>query len=272
MLEHWIKGLQSCASLQPMQENVFIVCDAAQQAAFQTWAANSPQACQAGFSGGKQILTATLGSAAAPNQIAALSAFAATGSQSDMLIVVDGASLCEPGFSMHRFVQHSLARNTDSVGFSSAAYAQGSQQVHLHLEGSGVNPRVTGIAPMRAAQATADDISNSFCMAPVVAITGTSLPKLQQSGAQTLSGALQLLLPSLNVYGLPVQCSFDLSTFDGYLYADAFFGFSQQRRLSSELSGQHKAFLAQVSPAHVSGLSMTVFEARLSALHQSMCQ
>ncbi len=251
VLDHWFRALQNCSWLTPVQQKVYIVCDAGQQASFQAWAELSSQARQAGFLGSKQILAAPLGSTAAADQVAALSAFAATGSQPDMLIVIDGASLCEPGFSLHRFIQHSLVRNKDTVGFSTGPTEPGSQQVQLQLEGSVVNPRVIGLSQLQSGASNADSAGDSCCMAPVFAFKSTSLPKLLQSGAQTLSAALQVLLQSGYVYGLPVQCSFDLSNLDGYLYADAFFSFFQQHwNLLHGQSNKSEIMPAQVSTAH----------------------
>ncbi|KAL0036162.1 hypothetical protein WJX79_006434 [Trebouxia sp. C0005] len=114
------------------------------------------EAHQAGFLGGKQILSAPLGSSVAPNQVAALSAFAALGSPPETLVVIDGASLCEPGFSLHRFIQHSLVRGKDCFAFSSGPTEQLGQQVQVQLEGSSANPRVIGL------QALQSDSANAF--------------------------------------------------------------------------------------------------------------
>lgn len=224
VLDHWLNAMQDCSWLFPLQQKLYIVCDVGQQASFQAWAQRSPQAHQARFLGGKQILAAPLGSSTAANQLAALSAFAAIGSNPDILVVIDGASLCEPGFSLHRFIQHAMVRDKDCVAISSAPTEQVSQQLQLTLEGSMANPRVL------ASEALQPGSIHSGCyLASVFAFKGTSIPKLVQSGAQSLSGAVQALLQcGDDVYGIPVQCSFDLSSVDGYWYADAFFCFYQQ--------------------------------------------
>ena len=203
------------------------MCDVSQQASFQSWATKSPQALHAGFLGGKQILATRLGSSAAPDQVAALSAPA--GCISDMLVVIDGASLCEPGFSMHRFIQHALVRNKDTVAFSSAPMCeQLHQQFQLDLQAGAANPQVKGIIERQSGMCSSDSISSNSYAAPVFAVKGSSIPKLEQTGCLSLCAALQMLMVSEDVYGLPVQCSFDLSTLDGYLYAAAFFDFYQQ--------------------------------------------
>ena len=213
----------------PLQKKLYIVCDASQHISLRSWAANSAQAHDCGFLGGKQILPAQLGSSAATDHIAALSAIAATGSLPDMLIVIDGASLCEPDFRMHRFIQHALVRNKDTVAFSTApGSGQLSQQFQLQLQGSSANPQVRGITQMQPGMSNSDGLSSSPYAAPVFAIRGTSIPQLQQTGCFNLCAALQRLMSSADVYGLPVQCSFDLSTLDGYLYTASFFNFYQQ--------------------------------------------
>lgn len=250
VLDHWLSALQNCAWLKPLQQRLYIVGDAGQQANIQAWAEKSPLACQAGFLGGKQILAAPIGSTAAPDQVAALSVFAANSNLPDMLIVIDGASLCEPGFSLHRFIQHSLVRSKDSVGFSSGLTEQGNQHIQLQVEGSALNPKVTGLVQVPSGTGNADSISGRCCMAPIFAFKGTSIPKLLQSGSQSLSGALQGLLQSCGVYGVQVQCSFDLSNMDGYLYADAFFGFYQQHwKLLHGQTDMTESLPAQVSTA-----------------------
>ena len=205
------------------------MCDASQHISLQSWAANSAQARDCSFLGGKQILPAQLGSSAATHHIAALSAIAATGCLPDMLIVIDGASLCEPDFRMHRFIQHALVRNKDTVAFSTApGSGQLNQQFQLQLQGSSANPQVRGITQMQPGMSNSDGLSSSPYAAPVFAIKGTSIPQLLQTGCFNLCAALQRLMSSSEVYSLPVQCSFDLSTLDGYLYAAAFFNFYQQ--------------------------------------------
>jgi len=250
VLDQWLSALQSCSWLLPVQQKLYIVCDAGQQAHFQAWAEKSPQAHQAGFLGGKQILSAPLGSSVAPNQVAALSAFAALDSPPDTLVVIEGASLCEPGFSLHRFIQHSLVRGKDCVAFSSGPTEQFGQQVQLQLEGSSANPRVVGLQALQSGSA-----SHGCCMAPVFAFKGTSLPKLVQSGAQAVSEAVQVLIQSGEVYGVPVQCSFDLSNLDGYLYADAFFCFYQQHwTLLHWQTDMSASSAVQVSFGHTDGI------------------
>ena len=221
--------MQDCSWLVPLQKKLYIVCDASQHVSLQSWAKNSAQARECGFLGGKQILPAQLGRSAATDHIAALSAIAATGDLPDMLIVIDGASLCEPDFHMHRFIQHALVRNKDTVAFSTApGSGQLNQQFRLQLQGSNANPQVMEITPMQPGMNSSDGLSSSPHAAPVFAIKGTSIPRLQQTGCFDLCAALQMLTSSADVYGLPVQCSFDLSTLDGYLYAAAFFDFYQQ--------------------------------------------
>ena len=210
-----------------MQQKVYVVCDNGRQAAFQAWAERSAQAHQAAFLGGRQILTASLGSTTAVNQTAALTAFAAVQQPADMLIVIDGTNLCEPGFSLQRFIQHAVVRNKDSVAFCTLSSQQGGQQVQLQLDGSAINPRVTNVVQPDASSTAA--AGAAAYMAPLFAFTSASVPKLVQSGEQSLSQAVELLLESEQVYALPVQCSFDVSSLDGYLYADAFFTFYQQR-------------------------------------------
>ena len=184
---------------------------------------------RSGFLGGKQILATQLGSSAAPDQVVALSAVAATGCLPDMLVVIDGASLCEPGFSMHRFIQHALVRNKDTVAFSSAPFCeQLNQQFQFDLQAGAANPQVKGIIERRYSLCSSDSISSSSYAAPIFAIKASSVPKLEQTGCLNLCAALQMLMNSEDVYGLPVQCSFDLSTLDGYLYAAAFYDFYQQ--------------------------------------------
>lgn len=229
MLDHWLSALQDCSWLMPLQQKLYIVCEAGQQTSFQSWAANSVQARTSGFLGGDQLLPTQLGSSAAPHQVAALSAVAATGSLPEMLILIDGASLCEPGFSMHRFIQHALVRNKDTVAFSTAPGSEHlHQQFQLHLQGASANPEVTEIAQTQTGMCSSDNPSWSSYAAPIFAIKGSSIPKLQQTGLSHLCAALQTLTACADVYSLPVQCSFDLSTLDGYLYAAAFFEFYQQ--------------------------------------------
>ncbi len=247
MLDQWLSALQSCSWLLPVQQKLYIVCDAGQQAQFQAWAEKSPQAQQAGFLGGKQILSAPLGSSVAPNQVAALSAFAALGSPPDTLVVIDSASLCEPAFSLHRFIQHSLVRGKDCLAFSSGPTEQFGQQVQLQLKGSSANPRVIGLQALQSGSA-----SHGCCMAPVFAFKGTSLP---QSGAQAVSDAVKMLVQSGEVYGVPMQCSFDLSNLDGYLYADAFFCFYQQHwTLLHWQTDMSASSAVQVSFGHTDGI------------------
>lgn len=187
------------------------------------------QARHGGFLGGAQILPAQLGSSAAAQQVAALSAIAATGSLPDMLILIDGASLCEPDFRMHRFIQHALVRNKDTVAYSTAPESEYlHQQFQLQLHGGSSNPQVAGIEQAQTGMCSSGRPSWSSYAAPVFAIRGSSIPKLQQTGLSHLCAALQTLTASADVYSLPVQCSFDLSTLDGYLYAAAFFDFYQQ--------------------------------------------
>lgn len=213
----------------PLQQKLYIVCDASQHISLQSWAASSAQARHCGFLGGKQILPAQLGSSGATDHVAALSAIAATGSRPDMLILIDGASLCEPDFRMHRFIQHALVRNKDTVAFSTApGSGHLNQQFQLQLQGSGTNPQIRGITEMQPGMCNSDALCRSPHAAPVFAIQGRSIPQLQQTGSSDLCAALQTLMASADVYGLPVQCSFDLSTLDGYLYAAAFFDFYQQ--------------------------------------------
>lgn len=146
-----------------------------------------------------------------------------------MLILVDAASLCEPDFRMHRFIQHALVRNKDTVAFSTAVgSSQLNQQFQLQLQGPSANPQVRGITQMQPGMSNSDGQCSSPHAAPVFAIKGTSIPQLQQTGCFNLCAALQALISSVGVYGLPVQCSFDLSTLGGYLYAAAFFDFYQQ--------------------------------------------
>ena len=250
VLDQWLSALQSCSWLLPVQQKLYIVCDAGQQAQFQAWAEKSPQAQQAGFLGGKQILSAPLGSSVAPNQVAALSAFAALGSPPDTLVVIDSASLCEPAFSLHRFIQHSLVRGKDCLAFSSGPTEQFGQQVQLQLEGSSANPRVIGLQALQSGSA-----SHGCCTAPVFAFKGTSLPKLVQSGAQAVSDAVKMLVQSGEVYGVPMQCSFDLSNLDGYLYADAFFCFYQQHwTLLHWQTDMSASSAVQVSFGHTDGI------------------
>ena len=228
-MDYWLSAVQDCSWLLPLQQKLYIVCDAGQQILLQSWAANSAQARQCGFLGGKQLLPAQLGSSAAADQVAVLSAIAATGSLPDLLILIDGASLCEPDFCMHRFIQHALVRNKDTVAFSTApGYDQLNQQFQLELYGSSANPQVRGITQVQPGVCSSDGLPCSPYAVPVFAIKGTSIPKLQQSGSLHLCAALQTLMASADVYSLPVQCSFDLSTLDGYLYAAAFFDFYQQ--------------------------------------------
>ena len=213
----------------PLQQRLYIVCDVGQQTSFQSWAATSVQACERGFLGGTQILSALLGSSAAVQQVAALSAIAATGSLPDMLVLIDGSSLCEPGFCMHRFIQHAIVRNKDTVAYSTAPQSEYlHRQFQLQLHGSSANPQVTGIIQTQTGMCTSGSPSWSSYAAPVFAIRGSSIPELQQTGVSHLCAALQTLTASADVYSLPVQCSFDLSTLDGYLYAAAFFDFYQQ--------------------------------------------
>jgi len=262
VLDQWLSALQSCSWLLPVQQKLYIVCDAGQQAHFQAWAERSPQAHQAGFLGGKQILSAPLGSSMAPNHAAALSAFAALGSLQDMLIVIDGARLCEPGFSLHRFIQHSLVRGKDCLAFSSGPTEHFSQQVQLQLEGSSANPRVIGLQALQSGSA-----SHGCCMAPVFAFKGISLPKLVQSGAQAVSEAVQVLFQSGDVYGVPVQCSFDLSNLDGYLYADAFFCFYQQHwKLLHGQTDMSASSALQVSIGHTDDIMCSYY--KHPALHR----
>ncbi|KAL3140032.1 hypothetical protein ABBQ38_004313 [Trebouxia sp. C0009 RCD-2024] len=146
-----------------------------------------------------------------------------------MLILIDGASLCEPDFRMHRFIQHALVRNKDTVAYSTAPESEYlHQQFQLQLHGGSSNPQVAGIEQAQTGMCSSGRPSWSSYAAPVFAIRGSSIPKLQQTGLSHLCAALQTLTASADVYSLPVQCSFDLSTLDGYLYAAAFFDFYQQ--------------------------------------------
>ena len=229
VLTHWLTALQDCSWLAPLQQKLFIVCDVSLQSSLRSWAAKHSQALQAGFTGGQQILAARIGSSAAPDQIAALSALAAHGSLPDTLIVIDGASLCEPDFSMHRFIQHALVRNKDTVACSTAPVSQHlHQHFQLDLQGAAANPQVRGMCEKQPAMCNSNSSSCSSFAAPIFAVKGSSIPKLQQAGGLSLCAAIQTQINTEEVYALPVQCSFDLSTLDGYLYAAAFFDFYQQ--------------------------------------------
>ena len=228
-LDHWLLALRNCTWLKPLQQKLYIVCDSGQYSTFQTWAEKSLQAQQSGFLGGKQILAAQLGSSVQSDQLAPMSAIAPSVIPTDMLIFNYAASLCEPEFDMHRFIQHALVRNKDTVAFSSAPGSeQLNQQFLLQLQGGLANPQVTRMTHRPAGMSSSDPVVCGYHAATVFAIRGTSISTLQQSNTSSLCAAFQTLMASEGVYGLPVQCSFDLSTLDGYLYAAAFFDFYQQ--------------------------------------------
>lgn len=200
----------------------YIVCNPAEQADFQAYLTQHQQQhtlCS------HSLIVAQLGSSAAPNHIAGLTALAAAQPLPDLLIVLDGACLCEPGFSLQRFVQHSLTRSADVISFSPTVPALNvdSHVSWVQLQDSSINPRVNVIS-----QQCSPDVS--CVVGPVHALTkATCTAIIQQGGAMRLQDAVQHILQMTALYGSPVQCSFDLSSLEGYLYADAFFTFSQQQ-------------------------------------------
>ena len=138
---------------------------------------------------------------------------------------MDGACLCEPGFSLQRFVQHSLTRNADMITFSPTVSASNadSHMSWAQLQDSSINPRVTAIT-----QQCSPDVS--CIVGPVYGLTkATCTAVIQQAGMMRLQDAMQQGLQMTALYGSPIQCSFDLSSHEGYLYADAFFTFCQQQ-------------------------------------------
>lgn len=219
MLQHWLSAVQHCTQLSAAQ--LYIICNPAEladfQACLQRLQQNALVACT--------LVPAQLGSSAAPNHLAGLTTLAAAQPLPDLLIVLDGACLCEPGFSLQRFVQHTLTRNANMVSFSPAALPEvvGSTPAGVQLQDSSINPRVVDIN---------QECGLSLCcpLGPVYGLYQPTLKALlQQADATRLQDALQLALQRTPLYASPVQCSFDLSSLEGYLYADAFFTFCQQQ-------------------------------------------
>ena len=238
MLQHWLSAVQHCTQLSAAQ--LYIVCNPAELADFQACLQRHQQqntlvACT--------LVPAQLGSSAAPNHLAGLTTLAAAQPLPDLLIVLDGACLCEPGFSLQRFVQHTLTRNADMVSFSPAALPEvvGSTSAWVQLQDSSINPRVIDIS---------QECRLSLCcpLGPVYGLYQSTLKALlQQASATRLQDALQLKLQHTPLYASPVQCSFDLSSLEGYLYADAYFTFCQQ-----QWALLHGPMLSAVSAASIS--------------------
>lgn len=204
-------------------DRLYIVCNSAEQANFRICLAKYQQQ-QTCVTRQIHIVSAQLGNSTAPDHTTGLIALAAAHPLPDLLIVLDGACLCEPGFSLQRFVQHTLTRNADMISFSPTILPgpSGSSAAWVELQGSSVNPRAVSITQQCSPTAC-------YAVGPVYGLYQPTLSALLQGGASRLQDFLQLMLQSTAVYALPVHCSFDLSSLEGYLYADAFCTFCEQQ-------------------------------------------
>lgn len=221
ILEHWLTAVQNCALIN--FDKLYVVCSPTEQAEIQVCLAKHQQQQQALFSSQICLVTAQLGSSAAPNHTAGLRALAAAHPLPELLIVLDGAGLCEPGFSLQRFVQHTLTRNADMISFSPALppSAISSSAAWVQLQDSSINPRAVDIVQQYNPAA--------YTIGPVYGLYQQTLTAVSQQGATRLQDAMQMLLHSSAVYASPVQCSLDVSNLEGYLYADAFYTFCEQQ-------------------------------------------
>lgn len=236
VLQHWLTAVQNCALTN--FDKLYVVCNPTEQAEIQMCLAKHQQAS---FSSQICLVTAQLGSSAAPNHTAGLNALAAAHPLPELLIVLDGAGLCEPGFSLQRFVQHTLTRNADMISFSPALppSAISSSAAWVQLQDSSINPRAVDITQQCSPAAC-------YAIGPVYGLYQQTLTAVsQQGGAARLQDAMQQLLQSTAVYASPVQCNLDVSNLEGYLYADAFFTFCEQQwaLLHGPLLSDSAAFL-----------------------------
>ncbi|GLC37667.1 hypothetical protein PLESTB_000800100 [Pleodorina starrii] len=239
VLNHWLAAIGQCSRLSPLEKRVFILCNENNVEEVRSWAAD-PRLSAGGFPPENVMSNGAVDSLGLAADVATFLATAPAGVSGGSLLVAEADTLCGPGFSVARAVEHTVMRGKDTIMFMAAPEG-------MTLEGEAVvileepdkaaetsSQRVAGLDP--APGGVADGAVLTAVLAPVAVLRPEALERVAAAAAAgtsspspTLGGLVAALQPGHvahpPVYAMPLDCFFRLSDLYHLTLSSNFYAF-----------------------------------------------
>ncbi|GIL84607.1 hypothetical protein Vretimale_14553 [Volvox reticuliferus] len=224
VLNHWLAAIRQCGRLSPLQEKVFILCNENNISEVRAWAADE-RLSAGGFPLDNVLSNGAEDSLGLAAEVATFLAIAPPAVAGGSLLIAQADTLCGPGFSVARAVEHAIMRGKDTLLYMAAPDGmalEGEAIVRLEEPATAAETSSQRVAGLDAAAAgIADGAALTAVLAPVAVLRPEALERVAAAAAAgtsaspTLGDLVSALQPG-NIahppmFAMPLDCFFRLS-------------------------------------------------------------
>ncbi|GLI59115.1 hypothetical protein VaNZ11_000946 [Volvox africanus] len=238
VLNHWLAAITQCGRLSPLQEKVFILCNENNISEVRAWAADE-RLSAGGFPLDNVLSNGADDSLGIAADVATFLAAAPPAVAGGSLLIAQADTLCGPGFTVARAVEHAIMRAKDTLLYMAAPDGMalgGEAVVRLEEPTTAAETSSQRVAGLDAAAAgIADGAALTAVLAPVAVLRPEALERVAAAAAAgtsespTLGDLVSALEPG-NIahppmFAMPLDCFFRLSNLYHVTLTSNFYAF-----------------------------------------------